>query len=169
MPEIPKTLFLGLGSSVVSYYRCFLPAVALGADYAIWGDEHPVRFGGGFGDRPPTLEDLFDYDVVVLQYGSGKHWLKLMRRLQDAGVTVLYEIDDYVHSARKSKTHEMAGAFGADRLRNMEMVMRVADGIICSTGVPRAPLPVVQPAHLGVPQRHRPQALRLAASRRARA
>ena len=134
MPEIPKTLFLGLGSSVVSYYRCFLPAVALGADYAIWGDEHAVRFGGGFGDRPPRREDLFDYDVVVLQYGSGKDWLKLTRQLQDAGVTVLYEIDDYVHSARKSKTHEMAGAFGADRLRNMEMVMRVADGIICSTG-----------------------------------
>lgn len=134
MPEIPKTLFLGLGTSVVAYYRCFLPAVALGADYAIWGDEHAVRFGGGFGDRPPRREDLFDYDVVVLQYGSGKDWLKLTRRLQDAGVTVLYEIDDYVHSARKSKTHEMAGAFGAERLRNMEMVMRVADGIICSTG-----------------------------------
>ena len=40
MPEIPKTLFLGLGTSVVAYYRCFLPAVALGADYALWvGDE----------------------------------------------------------------------------------------------------------------------------------
>ena len=31
--------------------------------------------------------------------------------------------------------------------------------------VPRAPLPLVQPAHLGVPQRHRPQALRAGRSR----
>jgi glycosyltransferase involved in cell wall biosynthesis len=133
MSEIPKTLFLGLGTSVVAYYRCFLPAVALGADYAIWGDEDPVRFGGGFGQRPPRTEDLFDYEVVVVQYGSGKGWLQLTRQLQEAGVTVLYEIDDYVHTARKSKTHEMAHAFGSERLRKMEMIMRVADGMICST------------------------------------
>ena len=43
MPEIPKTLFLGLGTSVVAYYRCFLPAVALGADYAIWAGETPIQ------------------------------------------------------------------------------------------------------------------------------
>ena len=42
MSDIPKTLFLGLGTSVVAYYRCFLPAVALGADYAIWAGETPV-------------------------------------------------------------------------------------------------------------------------------
>ena len=169
MPEIPKTLFLGLGASVVSYYRCFLPAVALGADYAIWGGEQPVRFGGGFGDRPPKLDDLFDYDVVVLQYGSGKHWLKLTRQLQDAGVTVLYEIDDYVHAARKSKTHEMAGAFGADRLRHMEMVMRVADGIICSTVVHRAPLPLVQRRAPGSAATASTSSATSTASRRARA
>ena len=84
MQELPKTLFLGLGSSVVSYYRCFLPAVALGADYAIWGGEDPIQVGGGFGERPPRIDDLFDYDVVVVQYASGRNWLKLMRRLQDA-------------------------------------------------------------------------------------
>ena len=37
MSAIPKTLFVGWGVSVVSYYRCFLPAVALGADYVAWG------------------------------------------------------------------------------------------------------------------------------------
>ena len=133
MESIPKTLFVGLGTSVVAYYRCFLPAVALGADYALWAGDSPVQIGGGFGARAPKVEDLFDYDVVVIQYASGKNWLKIVRDLQDAGVTVLYEIDDYVHSARKNKSHEMSAAFGADRLRKMEMIMRVVDGIICST------------------------------------
>jgi glycosyltransferase involved in cell wall biosynthesis len=133
MSDIPKTLFVGLGTSIVAYYRCFLPAVALGADYALWAGDAPVRVGGGFGARAMKLEDFFDYDVVVIQYASGKHWLKIVRDLQDAGVTVLYEIDDYVHSARKNKSHEMSSAFGAERLRQMEMVMRVVDGIICST------------------------------------
>jgi glycosyltransferase involved in cell wall biosynthesis len=132
MPDIPKTLFIGLGTGAVAYYRCFLPAVALGADYAVWAGETPIQIGGGLNARPPKLEDLFDYDVVVLQYGSGKHWLKLVRELQESGVTVLYEIDDYVHTARKNKTHEMSSAFGTDRLRRMEMIMRVADGMICS-------------------------------------
>jgi glycosyltransferase involved in cell wall biosynthesis len=133
LQELPKTLFLGLGTSVVAYYRCFLPAVALGADYAIWGGEDPIRVGGGFGERPPRIEDLFNYEVVVVQYASGRNWLQLMRRLQDAGVTVLYEIDDYVHAARKNKSHELSDKFGAERLRQMELGMRGADGIICST------------------------------------
>ena len=49
MQRIPKTLFVGWGVSVVSYYRCFLPAVALGADYVAWArrrPEHPPA------DRP---------------------------------------------------------------------------------------------------------------------
>jgi glycosyltransferase involved in cell wall biosynthesis len=133
MSAIPKTLFLGLGTSVVAYYRCFLPAVALGADYAIWGGEDPIRLGGGFGERSPRIEDLSQYEVIVVQYASGRKWLQLIRQLQAAGVTVLYEIDDYVHAARKSKTHELSGAFDADRLRRMELAMRATDGIICST------------------------------------
>ena len=48
-------------------------------------------------------------------------------------MTVLYEIDDYVQAARKSKTHELADKFGAERVKDLEMGMRVADGMICST------------------------------------
>ena len=133
MIEIPKTLFVGAGKTAVSYYRCFLPAIALGADFAMWADENELRFGGGFGPHPVRRTDLFDYDVVVVQYGAGKRWLQLVRELQGAGVTVLYEIDDYVHGLRKTKTHELNAAFGPERLRRMEMVMRVADGVIGST------------------------------------
>ena len=134
--DIPKTVFLGLGASVVSYYRCFLPAIALGAEYATWAadDAGTIHLTGGLGSPPPQLHDLPSYEVVIVQYAAGKSWLRRMRELQDQGVTVLYEIDDYFQSARKSKTHEMAHKFGAERIRDLEMAMRAADGIICSTG-----------------------------------
>ena len=133
MTEIPKTLFLGAGKSAVGYYRCYLPAVALGAEFAMWGDGHELNFGGGFGSRPIRRADLFDYDVVIVQYGEGRRWLHLVHELRDAGVAVLYEVDDYVHGLRKAKAHELGHAFGPDRLRRMEMVMRATDGMIAST------------------------------------
>ena len=45
--------------------------------------------------------------------------------------------------------------------------MRVTDGIICSTDFLARRYRSLQRAHVGVPQRHRPQALRATASRRA--
>jgi glycosyltransferase involved in cell wall biosynthesis len=136
MHNIPKTLFLGWGASVVSYYRAFLPAVALGADYAAWiGDEKATDFRliTGLGPRTPTVEELFDYEVVIIQQPRGRRWTKLIRELQAAGVVVLYEIDDYVQSARKIKSHELTDIFDADFVREMELSMRVTDGIVCST------------------------------------
>jgi glycosyltransferase involved in cell wall biosynthesis len=133
---LPKTLFIGWGVSVVSYYRAFLPAVALGADYVAWiGDETASKFQliTGLGARPPKREELFDYDVIILQQPRGVEWLKFIRELQDAGVTVLYEIDDYVQSARKIKSHELTDIFDAEFVGQMEMAMRVTDGIVCST------------------------------------
>ena len=143
----------------------FLPAVALGADYVAWVGDDKARSSTsstGLGARPPKLEELFDYDVIVIQQPRGVQWLKLIRELQAAGVTVLYEIDDYVQAARKIKSHELTDVFDAEFVGQMEMAMRVTDGIICSTRLPRAPLPLVQRPHVGVLQRHRPQPLRVA-------
>jgi len=135
--SIPKTLFIGWGISVVSYYRAFLPAVTLGAEFVAWvsTDEkaNELRLVGGLGARPPRLEELFDYDVIVIQQPRGKKWLSLIRDLQAAGVVVLYEIDDYVQSARKIKSHELTDVFDAEFVGEMEMAMRVTDGIVCST------------------------------------
>ena len=134
MEPIPKTLFVGWGASVVSYYRCFLPALALGADYTAGTGEPPhLTLFTGFGERIPTVEDLFDYEVVVLQQPRGTGWLKLIRELQAAGVRVLYEIDDYIQSARKMKSHELSEVYDAQFVGRMEMAMRVTDGVICST------------------------------------
>ena len=136
MQAIPKTLFIGWGVSVVSYYRAFLPAVALGADYVAWvGDKEAAHFEfvSGLGARPPKRDELFDYDVVIIQQPRGVHWVKFIRELQAAGVTVLYEIDDYVQSARKIKSHELTDIFDAEFVGQMELAMRVTDGMVCST------------------------------------
>jgi glycosyltransferase involved in cell wall biosynthesis len=134
MPAIPKTLFVGWGVSVVSYYRCFLPAVALGADYVAWhGDAPDIRLLTGLAERPPTFEEFKDYDVVILQEVRGVAWVKIIRELQAAGVTVLYEVDDYLQAARKIKSHELSEIFDAAFVKEMELAMGVCDGIICST------------------------------------
>ncbi len=136
MQPIPKTLFIGWGVSVVSYYRAFLPAVALGADYVAWvADEKAqnITLVTGLGDRPPTFEEIYDYDVVIIQQARGRKWAKIIRDLQAAGVTVLYEIDDYVQGARKTKSHELSEIFDAAFTGEMELAMRASDGIICST------------------------------------
>jgi glycosyltransferase involved in cell wall biosynthesis len=134
MEPTPKTLFVGWGASVVAYYRCFLPALALGADYVAGMGEPPeLTLFTGFGERVTTVAEMFDYDVVVLQQPRGTGWLKLMRELQSAGVTVLYEIDDYIQSARKIRSHELADVFDAGLVARMELAMRAADGVICST------------------------------------
>ena len=134
MEPLPKTLFVGWGASVVAYYRCFLPALALGADYTAGTGEPPhLTLFTGFGERVPTVEDFFDYEVVVVQQPRGTGWLKLIRELQDAGVRVLYEIDDYIQSARKIKSHELAGVYDEKFVARMELAMGACDGVICST------------------------------------
>jgi hypothetical protein len=136
MEPLPKTLFIGWDVSVVSYYRAFLPAVALGADYVAWQSDKSaeyIRLVTGLGERPPGRSELFDYDVIVIQQPRGTEWMKLIRELQKSGVTVLYEIDDYVQAARKDSQHELKDDFNVRFVNEMELAMSVCDGIICST------------------------------------
>jgi glycosyltransferase involved in cell wall biosynthesis len=134
MPDLPKTIFVGWSQSVIAYYRCFLPALVLGLDYTAGIGEPPrMELLETLSSGPLTTRDLFDYEVVVVQQPRGVGWLTLIRELQDAGVRVLYEIDDYVQGARKDKRHELAELFDADLVSKFEMPMRVADGVICST------------------------------------
>ena len=133
-PHLPRTLFVAAAGQATGWYRCSLPAMALGADWVGAGGEPPeLQFPTGVTRGPVTLAGLEDYDVVVLQQPAGRGWLKLIRRLQAAGVRVLFEIDDYVHALRKAADHDFASSFGKDVIQGYELGMRAADGIICST------------------------------------
>jgi glycosyltransferase involved in cell wall biosynthesis len=132
--SLPRTLFLGIGASGPAWYRAALPAAALGADWAgVRGIPPELRFVTGDTGRVRALEDLFGYDVVVVQQPRGREWVALIRELQARGVRVLYEIDDLLDAVRKVAGHEHAKTFDRQWVVASEMAMRVCDGVICST------------------------------------
>jgi glycosyltransferase involved in cell wall biosynthesis len=130
----PRTLFVGKNMSGICWYRCALPAMALGHEWVGVREDPPeLQLLTGMTDRPFEYEHLFEYDVVVVQQPATRPWLHTIRKLQDAGVKVLFEIDDYIQSVRKIRTHEARDAFSRDVIDGAELNMRVADGVICST------------------------------------
>jgi glycosyltransferase involved in cell wall biosynthesis len=134
MIAFPRTLFVGRGNSGVCWYRSALPASALGADWlGVVGEPGELRrLTGGFGVALDE-DEWTDYDVVVLQLVHGAKWTRRIAELQDAGVTVLYEIDDDLRGVAAEPGHEFARLFPPQRLRAHEAAIRACDGLICST------------------------------------
>jgi glycosyltransferase involved in cell wall biosynthesis len=133
--SLPKTLFLSRGSNAVSWYRSALPALALGCDWACYdGNEPPhTRLVWGRTEAPLTFADVASYDVVVLQQPRGAAWQKAIRAWQDKGIVVLFEVDDWIRSVRKMDDHAFAKNFDRKVIEEIELCMRAADGVICST------------------------------------
>lgn len=129
-----KVLFVGLGSSAVGWYRCYLPAIFMRADWVgLVGQPPKLHFQTGLVKGRTTMADFREYDVIVLQQPRGTGWLKIIRELQAAGKRVYFEIDDYVHGIRKMQDHDFKQHFDKAGLAELELNMRVCDGIICST------------------------------------
>jgi len=129
-----STLFVGIGTSAACWYRCALPAMHLGAEWCgVRGEPPQLAFLTGISSRLLDVDELLGYDTVVLQQPRGGAWLKLIRRLQAAGTTVLFEIDDDVHAVRKLAAHENRAHYGKPALRDLELAMRACDGLIVST------------------------------------
>ena len=134
MTEIPNTLFLSRGNKGSAWYRCALPALALGSDWTCYAGEPPhVQLVHGRIDRPIGLADVPGYDVVVLQQPRGAEWLKTIREWQARGAVVLADMDDWTRGIRKRKDHDFAAAFDRKTIADYELCLRAVDGIICST------------------------------------
>lgn len=134
MTDLPRTLFVGRQRTAPAWYRCASPAEFLGADWIVVDDRHaePRQEAGKNGVSIPP-DEWGSYDVVVLQQPRAKSWLRRIRDLQAGGTTVLVEIDDYVHAVRKAADHDFRHVEDRVALQGLEMAMRVADGLICST------------------------------------
>lgn len=125
---------MGIGKSAVMWYRVALPAINIGADWVgVAGEPPGLRVLTGLVKGNTTLPRYEDYKVVVIQQPSGNAWLRLIHRLKETGITVLYEVDDYLHGVGKQQTHDFSKHYTKKRLAEHEMCMRVCDGIICST------------------------------------
>ena len=132
--SLPKTLFMSRGDKAPGWYRCALPALALGSDWVLYAGAPPeTKLVFGRSQRQLTLADVADYDVVVLQQPRGAEWLAQIRAWQKRGVVVLADSDDWLRGIRKLKDHDFAQAFDRKAIEEFELCMRAVDGIICST------------------------------------
>ena len=129
-----NTIFLGIGKSAPAWYRAALPAMHLGAEWAgVRGEPPQLSFVTGLSSRALDVGELFGYEAVVVQQPRGAGWLKLIRRLQDAGVLVLFEIDDDIHAVGKNGDAMQRRYYSKAALRQTELNMRASDGLIVST------------------------------------
>ena len=134
MTDLPRTLFVGISSGAVNWYRCALPATALGCDWIGVGSEPPnPNLKTGVVAPEFTWADTESYDVIIVQQVAGPVWLDQIRAWQAAGITVLYEIDDWLHGVRNVEAHAHAARFDRATVQTYELCMRAADGVICST------------------------------------
>lgn len=137
-----RVIFLGMGVSALCYYRCMMPAMAMGADWCGVHNAPPnlVFATGMVRDRktdrwdtrvPDLLGD--DYDIVIVQQPFGGKWVKLIDRLREQGKIVIYEIDDYLHGIAQETDHHAREHFNRNTLGNIEWAMRHCDAMIAST------------------------------------
>lgn len=132
-------LFIGQGSSPVCYYRCMLPAMAIGADWiGIAGVPPYLQWHTGLAkdeDGVPQsgMPDLFRYKIVVLQQPAGDGWVKVIKGLREAGVKVVYETDDYLHGIKHLEDHDFKKNFDNRYLSMAEAAMKACDALIGST------------------------------------
>lgn len=127
-------LFIGLGASAVGWYRCYLPALFLGADWIGVANTPPeLGYVTGLVANATKLPNYLDYKIIVVQQPRGRGWLKLIRELQSKGIKVIFEVDDYLHAIRKAEGHDFSRYFDKPALAELELNMRACDALICST------------------------------------
>jgi glycosyltransferase involved in cell wall biosynthesis len=126
--------FVGLGTSAVLYYRVYLPAMALGADWAgLVGEPPQHRWLTGVARGSSQMPDFSSYKVVVLQQPVGKGWLETIKGLRAQGVKVVYEVDDYLHGIKWRDDHQHRKKYDNTYLSQAEAAMKACDALIAST------------------------------------
>lgn len=129
-----RVLFIGQGASPLAWYRCFMPGLFMGADWVGCIGEPPrMYFKTGRVKGATQRPNFADYDVVVLQQVRGEAWRKAIREMQEKGIKVVYEIDDYVHAIHKMGWHDFRDNFKKEDLPLIDRCMRAADALIVST------------------------------------
>ncbi len=134
-----EVLFSGISTSAVCYYRVMLPAKVLETDWTgVIGDPPNLTSLTGLvkdeqGIWTTALPEYSDYKIVVLQQPNSQAWFAEIDRLKSKGIKVLFEVDDYLQGIHKVESHDFRGYFDKEMLARAEALMRMCDGIICST------------------------------------
>lgn len=129
-----EVCFVGLGTSAVAYYRAMLPAMSLGCDWSgVAGDPPELQYLTGLRRKDSQVVDPFEYKVVIVQQPYKESWLEYIPKLQEKGIKVVYEVDDYLHGIEKVKSHDFRSAFTRKLLDLHEQAMTLCDATIVST------------------------------------
>lgn len=132
-----RVLFIGVGATPICYYRCALPARAIGADWiGVHGDPPHLVIDTGIVKNATTTKPVLlggDYDVIVMQEVHGEGWLKLIADAQAQGIRVIYEINDYLHGIASLEDHDFSQFYTAERIRQVEECMKAADAVTVTT------------------------------------
>lgn len=122
--------FVGKADSTSCWYRCAVPAMALGAEWAgVIGDPgRSIRVVSGTARSLPDPEGK----VVVVQQPSGERWWDYINHMRDRGAKVLYEVDDWLDSVGYVD-HEHADHWTQERVDEHYLCMSACDAIIVST------------------------------------
>ncbi len=129
-----KTLWIGLGNSAQAWYRCALPANHLNQDWI--GAYSGIPNEGGViitGNIDSGTVDYDKYDNIILQLPNEPAWVEKVKAWRKEGKKVFYECDDFIHGIHNIKDHKYRSAFAKKRVRLYVDIMKVCDGIICST------------------------------------
>lgn len=126
----PKVLFVGVGRTIVGWYRAALPALYLKHDWVGIADGCEVVNGLWTHTGHPK-----DYDIVVWQQPSTNAHRDMIRKIRANGTKVLVEVDDYLHGVRRMKDHDFKNkkTFTKKQLAEFERSLSMTDGLICST------------------------------------
>lgn len=134
--ETDRALFVGMGSSAICYYRIMLPAMALGSDWVgLHGLPPRLKIDTGLVKKETEMPSFLggDYDIVVLQQVVGDGWHELIRQMQEKGIKVVFEIDDYLHAIRHTPGHGGAEKYSEAYCAEIERSMELCDALIVST------------------------------------
>lgn len=132
----PKDVcFVGNGVSAQCYYRVTLPAMELGCDWCgVYGEPPKLHWATGMTGKESKMPELGSYKIVVLQQVCGKGWEQIVGMLQERGVIVIWETDDYVHGIKHMKgEHDYYEQYDNKVLAEMESMMKKCDAVIAST------------------------------------
>lgn len=129
MLDPAEVIFVGMGTTAVGWYRCYLPAMFMGSDW-IGVAGQPPDFSVTTAQR--RRPDIGHYAVVVLQQPRAG-WKPIIQKLKAEGHKVVFEVDDYLHAIRRMDDHEFREGFSKKKLREVELNMQLADAVICST------------------------------------
>jgi len=128
-----------MGQTPVAYYRCMLPAMALGADWVGVGNEPPhIVWATGLvkdetGEPRSVMPDFSRYKLIVLQQFASKSWREFVEKLRESGVKVVFEVDDYLHGIMHRDDHDFSSHFNKSLLWDVEQMMKRCDALIAST------------------------------------